>query len=141
MKKIVLILTSLIIILAVLLAIWHKNVDSATGITITIDNNEKIISYSALEKMSKTSFKTSRGDEYSGYKLIEILKDFDPQNIRYLILHSKDSGSLRLNKEDYHNAYLIWQSDSERPSLRLIISTDEFGQRWMKYLISIEIHK
>jgi len=141
MKKIVLILTSLIILLAVLLTIWHMNIDSSTGITISIDNQEKIISYSTLGKMPKTSFKTRRSDEYSGYKLLEILKDYDPQNIKYLILHSEDSGSLRLKKEDLDNAYLIWQSDSKEPSLRLIISTDEFGQRWMKYLTSIEIHK
>ena len=140
MKKIVLILTSLTIILVILLCIWHKNVDSATGLTIIIDNKEKVTPYSSLEKMSKTSFKTKRGEEYSGYKLLDVLIEFDTKNIKHLILHSVDSGSLRLNKEDYNNAYLIWQSDSEKPSLRLIIPTDEFGQRWMKYLISIEIH-
>jgi uncharacterized protein YxeA len=141
MKKIVLILTSLILILAILLTIWHKNIDSATGIAIKIDDTEKIIPYSTLEKMSRTSFKTKRGEEYTGYKLMELLKDYDLQDMKYLILHSEDSGSLRLNKEDHNNAYLIWQSDSERPSLRLIIPTDEFGQRWMKYLTTIVLHK
>lgn len=141
MKKIVIILLSLIVTLAILLSIWHRNMEPAAGLTIKTDEKNKLISYSALDKMSKISFETKRGNEYSGYSLSNILKKYDWQNIEYLILYSEDSGSLRLNKEDHQNAYLIWQSDSEKPSLRLIISTDEFGQRWMKYLTTIEIHK
>jgi len=140
MKKIILILIALIIVLIVLLTFWHKEMNPANGIIVKLEEKEKIISYSDLKKMEKTSFTTERGEHYSGYKLNDILKDFDPQNIKYIVLHSTDSGSLRLNKVDHDNAFLVWMADADSPSLRLIIPADEFGQRWLKYISSIDIH-
>ena len=85
------------------------------------------------------SFQTNRGDEYSGYQLVSLLQKNGISDYKSLILFSEDGGSLHLKKDDIANAYLIWLDDTEKPNLRLIISTDEFGQRWMKYLTAIEI--
>ena len=139
MKKILLILVSLIIFLAVLLTIWNRTKEATEGLTLRIENKERVISFSSLNKIEKMSFQTKRGDEYSGYQLLPLLQKSGVSDYKYLILFSEDGGSLRLNKDDIANAYLIWLDDIEKPNLRLIITTDEFGQRWMKYLIAIEI--
>ena len=140
MKKILFILISLIIILAFLISLMNKTKVESDGLSLKIGDEERIISYSTFGKMEKVNFQTERGDEYSGYQLLPLLHKNGMNECKYLTLFSEDGGSLRLNEIDHADAYLIWQSDTEKPGLRLIISSDEFGQRWMKNLIAIEIH-
>lgn len=137
MKRIILLLTSLIIILAVLLVIWNRSKAAQTEMIIIQNESEQTISYAKFSKMTKSNFTSKRGDEFSGILLTALLKDY---SYNYLILHSSDGGSLRLNEEDIPNSYIIEMAETDKKSYRLIIPADEFGQRWMKYLHKIELH-
>ncbi|MDO9576552.1 MAG: hypothetical protein Q7J16_01575 [Candidatus Cloacimonadales bacterium] len=140
MKKILTILILLIIVLAVLLTIWNKNRNKQQGIIIQQNETKTIFSLNEIRKLEKHAFTTNRGDNYSGYLLSDILKSEQITEFKYLILQANDGGSLRLNTQDIPNAYLILMDEVKEPALRLVISTDEFGQRWMKYVKTIEVH-
>lgn len=135
MKKIFLLLTSLIIILAVLLSIWKKdNVATENALLIRQNNREYVLTKAELKKLSTHNFRTKRDDEFSGYLLSEVLKKYQFDE---LILSSADGGSLKLDKKDIPEAYLIEMD--EESSYRLIIASDTFGQRWLKYVTKIEL--
>jgi hypothetical protein len=140
MKRVVLILTSLLIVLAVLLFIVNRDRNLKDGIVIRQAETEQTISLKQISKLEMHSFSTVRGDNFSGYSLLDILDSQETSFQKYLVLFSVDGGSLRLNADEIQNSYLVLMDDTETPSLRLIIPTDEFGQRWMKYVKTIEVH-
>ncbi|MFC1898176.1 hypothetical protein ACFLYJ_01250 [Candidatus Cloacimonadota bacterium] len=140
MKRILLILVLLIIILAVLLVGMNRNREIKEGIVIRQAGIEQTIILDQIFRLQTQNFTTARGDSFSGYSLKEILNSQNIDFKKYLVLFSTDGGSLRLNADDIANAYFIIMDETEKPSFRLIIPTDEFGQRWMKYVKTIEVH-
>ena len=46
---------------------------------------------------------------------------------------------INLTKEENEILYLVFQEDAGGQFIRLVIPTDEFSQRWIKYLVAIEI--
>ena len=140
MKRIGLILLSLTIVLAVLLVIVNRNREVKKGIVIRQEGTERNVTFTQLNILKANTFTTARGDNYSGYLLSDILDSQKVSFHKYLVLFSNDGGSLRLNAEDIPNAYFILMDDTDEPALRLIISSDEFGQRWLKYIKTIEVN-
>ncbi|MCF7794498.1 MAG: hypothetical protein K9N09_04265 [Candidatus Cloacimonetes bacterium] len=137
MKNNLLILAILIVLLAALLLIWNRDENLEDGIVIMQNDQELIISFPQIDKLQKHNFTTNRGDEFTGILLSEILENYDYNKLK---LHSSDGGNLILNREDISNAYIIEMDDIDERSFRLIIPTDEFRQRWMKYIKSIELN-
>ena len=140
MKRILLIIAILIIILTLLLIIRDQQQTKQEGIVISRNSEEKIISYNEINKFAFHDFRAARGDEFTGVLLTDLLKQADFSYAQYIILHSADGASLRLNKDLIETSYLIWQPDSTEQALRLIIPADEYGQRWMKFVQRIEVH-
>ncbi|MDP8267637.1 MAG: hypothetical protein P9L97_02800 [Candidatus Tenebribacter davisii] len=137
MKKILIILGILIVILFLLLYFQKSKKTDETGIKIIHNNKVEILTFSKLNSFEKISFTTARGDKFSGYDLTAILnsKKIPADSKTTYSFHSNDGGTLNVNKEESEFLYLIFQDDY----IRLVIPSDEFSQRWMKYISEIEI--
>ncbi len=141
MKNIFIILVILILILLALIIYQKSKVINEEGIVITYKDQETFLSYTKIRSIKQVSFTTDRGDKFNGFDFADVLKSLKiPINIETeYILHSKDGGTLNLTKEGNETLYLVFQEDATGQFIRLIIPTDEFNQRWIKYLIAIEI--
>ena len=141
MKKILLILIILIIILVTLIFYQKGEVTDEEGIKITYKDRETFLSYSEIRSIKQISFTTRRSDKFNGSDFAEVLKILKiPTDIRTeYIFHSKDGGTLNLTKEENETCYLVFQEDAAGRFIRLVVPTDEFSQRWIKYLVAIEI--
>ena len=141
MKKILLILVILILIILTLTIYQKSKVTDEEGVKITYKDRETFLSYSQIRSNKQISFTTNRGDRFNGYNISNILNSIDVplnSNSQY-ILHSKDGGTLKLTKEVNEIFYLVFQEDDTGQFIRLVIPTDQFSQRWIKYLTAIEI--
>ena len=141
MKKILIILVILIIILFALIFYQKSDVNDEDGLRITFNNRETFLTFSKIRSFEKVSFSTDRGDRFDGFDFDDILNSIDiPANseTKY-ILHSKDGGTLNLTKAENETFYLVFQEGATGQFIRLVIPSDEFSQRWIKYLIAIEI--
>jgi len=141
MKKILLALLILIAALVAVSIYWQSISPEIDGLEIDIDSNIDNVSGKALSQLKLDSFTTSRGDNYSGWKLSNILNLVKVETPEELTLFSKDGGSLKLNAEETMAAYIVTDSKSGESYFRLIIPTDEFGQRWLKYIAKISVKK
>ena len=141
MKKVLLILFVLIIILFALSFFQKSKVTDEEGIDITYKDKETFLSYTQIRSNEQIRFTTNRGDKFNGYDLSSILNSIDiPINIETeFIFHSKDGGILNLTKLEKESFYLVFQEDATGQFIRLVVPTDEFSQRWIKYLVAIEI--
>lgn len=141
MKKIFIILVILILILLALTIYQKSKVTDEDGIKITYKDQETFLTYSKIRLNKQISFTTNRGDKFNGFDFDDILKSLKiPINIETeYILHSKDGGTLNLIKKENETFYLVFQEDANGQFIRLVVPTDEFSQRWIKYLVEIEI--
>ncbi len=140
MKRILLITAVLIILLIFLLIVRNQQQTGNLGITIRQNEAEKMISFQEIKKLAFQEFRTARNDEFTGVLLTDLMKQAEVSFEQYIILQSADGASLRLPQDLIESSYLIWQNDTSEQALRLIIPADEFGQRWMKFVQSIEVH-
>lgn len=141
MKKILLLLVALILILLALIMYQKSKVTDEEGIMVTYKDRETFLSYTKIRSIKQVSFTTERGDKFNGSDFADVLKILKiPTDIRTeYIFHSKDGGTLNLTKEKNETCYLVFQEDATGQFIRLVIPTDEFSQRWIKYLVAIEI--
>ena len=141
MKKILLILFILILILLALIIYQKSKVINEERIKITYQDQETFLTYSKIHSIKQVSFTTHRGDRFNGFDIDDVLKSLEiPTNIEMeYIFHSKDGGSLNLTKEKNETFYLVFQEDANSQFIRLVVPTDKFSQRWIKYLVEIEI--
>jgi len=142
MKKIFIILVLLILILLALLYYQKSNATDEKGIKITYKGSETFLTFTKIHSYEQMSFTTEGGDKFNGFDFDDILNSLDiPANSEtQYILHSKDGGTLNLTKVENETFYLVFQEDAIDQFIRLVIPTDEFSQRWIKYLIAIEIN-
>ncbi|MDA3813072.1 MAG: hypothetical protein PF570_02340 [Candidatus Cloacimonetes bacterium] len=141
MKKILIALVILIIILLALIFYQKSRINDDEGIQITFQNRKFFLTFSNIRLNEQISFTTNRDDSFNGYDLSSILISLDipTDNDSQYIFHSQDGGTLNLTKEVNEIFYLIFQQEADGQYIRLVIPTDEFSQRWMKYLIAIEV--
>ena len=141
MKKIILFLVILILILLALIFYQKSKVTDVEGIKITYKDQETFLTYSKIRSIKQVSFTTERGDKFNGFDFADVLKSLKiptDSETKYTF-HSKDGGTLNLIKEKDKTFYLAFQEDATGQFIRLVIPTDEFSQRWIKYLVAIEI--
>ena len=141
MKRILLILVILILILLALTFYQKNKVTDDAGITIIHKDQETFLSYKAIRSKELISFTANSGDMFNGYNILSILNSIDivaNSDSKY-IFHSKDGGTFNLAKEENETSYFVFQEDASGQFIRLVIPTDEFSQRWIKYLVSMEI--
>ncbi len=141
MKKIFIVFVILIIILLALIFYQKSKIVDDEGIQITFQNRKIFLSFSKIRSNKQISFTTNRNDNFNGYDLssIFISLDIPTDNDSQYIFHSKDGGTLNLTKEVNEIFYLVFQQEADGQYIRLVIPSDEFSQRWIKYLVAIEI--
>ncbi|MCD6176414.1 MAG: hypothetical protein J7K29_01085 [Candidatus Cloacimonetes bacterium] len=141
MKKILLILVILILILLALIFYQKSKATDEEGIVVIYKDKETFLSFNKIRSIKQINFNTNRGDKFSGYQFSEVLKLLKiPTDIKTeYIFHSKDGGTLNLTKEENERFYLVFQDDATGQFVRLVIPSDEFSQRWIKYLKTVEI--
>jgi len=141
LKRILIILGILCIILFVLILYQKSDITNEEGIKIFYKNQEFYLSYSEIRLHKQVSFTTNRDDVFSGYNIFNILSSIDisTSSNSNFTLQSRDGGSLKLTKEENETFYLVFQEDTTGQFIRLVIPTDEFSQRWIKYIVTIEI--
>jgi len=141
MKKI---LIALLILVAALIALsyyWQATSAEIDGLEIELMGKVSNITGREMAQLKLDSFKSARGDEFTGWKLSNILNLAKADIPEELTLFSKDGGSLKLNTAEAQAAYIVTGSKNGETYFRLIIPTDEFGQRWLKYITKISITK
>ncbi|KQC07652.1 MAG: hypothetical protein APR54_05760 [Candidatus Cloacimonas sp. SDB] len=138
MKRVIIWLILLMLLLLVISLVYRKSADVTYDLILKIENREfEIADITAFESIEIT---TNRSDTYTAYSLREILsaKEIQPNKFSRIIFHSADGGSLAVDISELDNLYLVQEIQAGEKSLRLIIPTDDFSQRWLKYLIAIE---
>jgi len=141
MKKILIILIMLIIIL-ISLSYFQKNRSSnKDGIEISYKGQSRFLSYSKILSFEKSNFTTIQNHEMNGFELFKVLEELDisTSTETEFIFQSEDGGSLKLIKKPNEAFYLVFQEGANGQYIRLVIPSDEFSQRWIKYITSIEI--
>ncbi len=141
MKKILIIFSVLIIILFSISYFQKSRSNHEEGIEISFRDQKRFLPYSKILSIEKSNFSTKQNHKMNGYDLVKILKALDiPASIETeYSFHSKDGGTLKLIKKQNETFYLLFKEDADGHYLRLIIPSDEFSQRWLKYITSIEI--
>ena len=139
MKRIIIILIILIAFLLVITYFQNKNIEA--GLIIKYGETELVIPN--LSEYQSSKIETKRGDNYLGFSLMEIVNNdnFKKKEFTLIIFKSSDGGSLAVNIEELNNLYLVEDSRNEENFIRLVIPTDDFSQRWMKYICEIEFAK
>lgn len=138
MKKTLIILIGLIIILIGLSLLMKKNAHKEKAIVLKINNRQKIIKFSKLQKLPHKKIVTQKGKTYQGIKLGDVINLQTNDKISSVKIVSSDGMSIKLTK-DIQNAYLVFIKDKNY--YRLVIPTDDFSQRWIKYISEIILHK
>lgn len=141
MKKIFIILIVLIIVLLSLSYFQKSRSSKKEGIELVYKDHSKFLSYSKLLSLEKSNFSTKQDHEMNGYDLVKTLEAIDiPTSIETeFVFHSQDGGTLTLTKKQNETFYLVFQEGADGQYIRLVIPSDEFSQRWIKYITSIEI--
>lgn len=141
MKKILIILIILIIILLSLSYFQKSRSSHEEGIEISYRDQSRFLPYSKILSFEKSNFSTKQTHEMNGYDLVKTLEALDiPVSIETeYSFQSKDGGTLKLIKKQNETFYLVFQESADGQYIRLVIPSDEFSQRWLKYITSIEI--
>jgi len=140
MKKILMILTILIIILISLSLYWQKTNSSKDLITIKFGDKTKTFSMKELEKIVHEKVLTTRDDKiFSGFRLDKLFTGFQSDQFNSIYLTSSDGMSVMIKKDELSNAYLCLREKSDSKYYQLVITNDAFGQRWIKYIKLIEL--
>lgn len=141
MKKILITLAILVAILISLSLYWQSNLSNKTGIKIIMPTAETTYSLRQLAEFqhSKVVLARDSEDSYLGFALQELLDELQIEKFRSIIISSTDGLSVSLKPTEIRNAYLCLRQEDELQYYQLVISTDAFMQRWIKYINRIEI--
>ena len=140
MKIIRIVLLVLIAIMGILIFV-NKNTSESSDKIITLKYKNKTvnISYNILNKMKNYNITDSKGKKYTGIKLQELLQTITKNRINKVVLLSKDGIKIDLEASEIPNSYLVQQIKNGERYYRLAIPSDEFKQRWLKYIVKISI--
>jgi len=137
MKKIYLILFILIVILAGLSLFLHKNIGNDNTLTLKYKDKIMSVKFETIEKMKHTPVTDFKGKTISAVKLSDIINLVTENSVAEASLKSKDGIILQLDGKDIPKAYLVLKEKKGEKYYRLAIPSDKFGQRWLKYIVTI----
>jgi len=137
MKQVVIILAVLAIILLIL--IYFNNNDAVNDhLIFKFDKMEEIIPDISI--FQTNTIHTKRNDTFQGIPLINIMASvkISEEDYSSLVFHTSDGGSLAVGMNEINDLYLVEITKDKENYLRLVIPTDDFPQRWMKYISLVE---
>ena len=138
MKRVITILITLTLLLLIAVYINTQNQKNTNGLIIKYGEIEKNISDFSIYKSTKIT--TKNDDDLIAFSLKKIITDIGLNKKKYskIIFHSSDGGTLAVNGNELDNLYIIEKNKGEEKYLKLVIPTDNFSQRWLKYIVRIE---
>jgi len=140
MKKILTVLFILIVFLIGLIFYWNSTNKRTSGIEIIISH--KIYYLKDLNKYKPEQISTCKG-ELTGYNVKSILNSLSLSNNDFAVIDfiSKDGGKISIHQKELDDLYLTIQTQNNQNYFRLVIPSDEFNQRWLKYVTKIKLKK
>lgn len=167
-KKIILIILSVLLLLIVVFTLLNigsitnigdKKIDSA--ILFKYKEKEYIVSFEHIEKLKcekfdaviNSSTQKNKKVEYTAVKLTDILKSvgIDYKEINKAIVRAEDAYTSSVSIDDINkndNVYIAYKMNGKYLKSRkeggdgpfqLVIRSDSFSQRWVKYVTEVEL--
>ena len=135
MKRIIIVLT-LLIALLLILVVWQNRDNDEKTLLFKYDKNEISLN---LAKFESENITTKRDDKFVGYSLQKIIDKLkiNREKMASILFKSSDGGNLKIDMAELPNIFLV--HNAEKNYNRLVISTDDFPQRWLKYINEIEL--
>lgn len=139
MKKILIVLTVLIAVMLCLSWLINHQKTPTKGILTVIDTQgiEHVLSQFPQEHQEVIQ---SKGKSLEIVPLSHIFNSMTlNSNWQSLTFFSSDGAQLKVSKDEYNSLFLTQVKDGEGYYLRLVIPTDDFSQRWLKYINRIQM--
>jgi hypothetical protein len=140
MKKIIFTLLILVFITVILSWLLYKQQQPVDGILKITDakGKEYVIEEFPLNRSQQLDI--GKGKKLAAVPLKVFLKtmlsDDTWSNISFL---SRDNARLIVDRNELENIYLAYITADEEPYVRLVIPSDDFHQRWLKYISQIQL--
>lgn len=142
MKRII---TILVVLVVVLLALswWQRQSAVHQDIDLVIHTPQGMhgVQYQQVQALPQTQVPTNRGNTLALVRLqdvFDVLK-ISTQAIVSVEFRSEDGGTLLVDASEMAALYLQLNKSEEATYLRLVIPSDDFPQRWMKYITAITL--
>ena len=136
------ILIVLLILIFVLLGLsWYINRDKVhSEVILTVTLSEKSIQINKFPKDAIQVVETGQGKSEQVIAVKYFLKSYlDDNSWNKLTFVSSDNAQLTIDRQELESLYLAMISKDEESYLRLIIPSDDFHQRWLKYITQIDL--
>ncbi|MCF7920314.1 MAG: hypothetical protein K9N06_10430 [Candidatus Cloacimonetes bacterium] len=134
MKKILIILVVLIVIALLLSQLLHKQQSLPAGILQITGPAGDEHTFTSFPDNQSLSLKTAKGD----FQVVPVSaflgRHINNENWQQLTFYSSDGAEITVKRTELPALYLTQISDSEKSYLRLIVPSDDFAQRWLKYI-------
>ncbi|MDP8209278.1 MAG: hypothetical protein RAO94_10985 [Candidatus Stygibacter australis] len=139
MKNIIIVLFALIIVMLGLSWIINRDkVPSEVLLTVTLSG--KSIEIGAFPEDAIEIVETGPGRSEQAIAVKYFLKSYLEDNSwNKLTFISSDNAELTINRKELDSLYLSLISKEGESYLRLIIPSDAFHQRWLKYITQIDL--
>lgn len=138
MKKILIVLLILIVVLIVLSSLMKRNQISNAMLIIT-DTQEKVHPVTRFDSDDMVKVTTSKGD-FSAVNVANLLNRYNVnEQWKEMTFYSSDGAQVTILAEENAELYLAEITKDEKTYLRLVIPTDPFPQRWLKYINQIKL--
>ncbi len=135
MKKYIISIAVLICVLAVLITF---RVMISDDFKFEIVYKDRSIQLANFDQFRTFPITTEGKWTFSAVFIPDILDEYgiDKKGIENLSFYSRDGGSIRIPVDEIENIYISTLDDQ---SIRLIMSEDNFHQRWLKNLTKLEL--
>ncbi len=167
-KKIILVMTCILTILTIIFVFLNKNTLTNYGdekidgtILFIYGEQQDYVDFEYIEKLPQTEFEAtvrSSGQSpkevmYTAVKMSDILNSLgiDYKSTNRAIIRAEDAYASAVSAEDIDiddNVYIAYKIDDKYMQSRenggegpfqLVIRQDNFSQRWVKYVVEVEI--
>jgi len=145
MKKIFFILLILILLLTALLFISKKERPAAGGMLILKwQTTQAEVNLANFTRETVSTKPNPEKKIKSEYKVVPLKTILEAQHINIadfseLIFYSGDGMAVTISAAESDGIFLTEEVSADKSYLRLIIPSDEFPQRWLKYVSLIEL--
>jgi hypothetical protein len=146
MNKVILALVLLALIL-VGLELCSKKVPGQKDM-LTIVAAEKVVTlpYADLQKKMTAAAMAKRGSQWEGIFMVDLLRmeKINPDKFPECTLTARDGMKITIPSQEItqRQAFLTFTQGKKdkQPQLKLVMLQDEFEQRWLKYIVKIQLH-
>jgi hypothetical protein len=138
MKKILIILGTLVLILLVLAWINSRQQTPTEGI-LQITAPDGVQTLKTLPSKELQTIITSKGDLQAIAVSALLKKHIESDNWQNIIFYSSDGAEVRISRAELPLLYLAQITKNQDSYLRLIIPSDNFPQRWLKKINRITL--